>query len=89
MDTADRARRWAASAVDYVGCALTRTRGRLVLWLAVLVTSASLSESGSAKLGQAGSRMAAAMIAAVALEIAGAILVWSWRRLRRRKRGEQ
>lgn len=87
MDTP--ARRWAASAVDHVGGALTTTRGRLVLWLAILVLSASLSETGSAKLGQAGSRMAAAMIVVVALEIAGAALVWSWRRLRRRKRDEQ
>lgn len=85
MDLADRTRRWAGVAINQVGASLTTTRGRLVLWVTVLVLSASLSETGSQRLGDGGVRMAALMLAVIALELTVAAVRWLWRRFRQRR----
>lgn len=85
MDLADRTRRWAGQAINEVGARLTTTRGRLVLWVIVLVLSASLSETGSQRLGDGGVRMAALMLAVIALELTVAAVRWLWRRFKQRR----
>lgn len=80
MDLTDRTRRWVDSAVTKVGVGLTTTRGRILLWVLVLVLASSLPETGLPRLGVAGTRMAAAMLVVIPLELAAAALVWLWRR---------
>ena len=87
MDLADRMRRSAGDVVNQAGASLTTARGRLVLWVIILVLSASLSETGSQRLGDGGVRMATLMLAVIALELAAASIRWLWRRLRQRRAG--
>lgn len=85
MDLADRTRRWAGQAINQVEARLTTTRGRLVLWVIVLMLSASLSETGSQRLGDGGVRMAALMLAVIALELTIAAVRWLSRRFKQRR----
>jgi len=87
MDLADRTRRWAGAAINQSADCLTTTRGRLVLWLVVLLLSTSLPETGSQRLGDAGGRMAAVMLAIISLELVVATVIWLWRRFRLRHAG--
>lgn len=85
MDLADRTRRWAGETINQAGDSLTTTRGRLLLWIIVLVLSASLSETGSQRLSDSGVRMAALMLAVIALELTVAAIRWLWRRFKQRR----
>ncbi|MDH6284583.1 hypothetical protein [Prescottella agglutinans] len=84
-------RRSTGAVMDRVGHALTtRTRARVVLWLTMMIAAASLSESGISSLARFGSRLALICLGLAVLELAGAAVVWAWRRLRlrhRRRRG--